>query len=180
MKYLLHGQKTERLLFRKIDPSDFKDWSKFYQDPKTSLYWVSEDRLPGIKCENWYKKQEYRYDNDKGGMNALIEKSSGMLIGHSGLLVQTVDDKTELEIAYSILPEFWNQGYATEAAIKCKNFAFKNDFANSLVSITSLANISSEKVAIKNGIRVTKTTFYNDNKVNIFRINRTEWKNQVD
>ncbi|MBS1577911.1 MAG: GNAT family N-acetyltransferase, partial [Bacteroidetes bacterium] len=65
-------------------------------------------------------------------MNALIEKESGRLIGHCGLLVQTVDNITELEIAYSLLPEFWNKGYATEAASKCRDYAFENDFSDSL------------------------------------------------
>ncbi len=180
MKFLLHGQETKRLKFRKINPSDFNIWLKFYEDPKTSLYWVSEDRSPIIKCENWYSKQKYRYNNDYGGMNVLIEKSSGEIIGHSGILVQMVDGKEELEIAYSLLPEFWNQGYAIEAAAKCKDFAFENDFSQSLISIISLSNIPSQKVALKNGMRITQSTSYNGNKVNIFRINKTDWENYID
>ena len=47
-------------------------------------------------------------------MNALVEKQTGALIGHAGLLVQTVDDIIELEIAYSLLPSGRNKGYATK------------------------------------------------------------------
>ncbi|MBS1576028.1 MAG: GNAT family N-acetyltransferase, partial [Bacteroidetes bacterium] len=79
---------------------------------------------------------------------------------------------TELEIAYSLLPEFWNKGYATEAASKCRDYAFENDFSDSLISIISLTNIPSEKVALKTGMSVDKKTIYHHNEVNIFRVNK--------
>ncbi len=50
------------------------------------------------------------------GMNALIEKETGKLLSHCGLLIQNVDGKAKLEIAYSLLPEFWNKRFAIESA----------------------------------------------------------------
>lgn len=170
MKYLLEGQKTERLNFRKINDSDFNAWVKFFEDPNTSLHWVEEKETPVTACEKWYQKQKWRYENDKGGMNALIEKSSGRLVGHCGLLVQTVDGAPELEIGYSLLPEFWNKGYAFEAAERCKKYAFQNDYSDSLISIISLANLPSQKVALKNGMTIEKETIYHENRVYIFRV----------
>ena len=175
MKYLLENEETERLLFRKIDESDFNDWLEFHVAPITSQHWISELQSPEIECRNWYKKQFHRYHNDLGGMNALIDKKTHKLVGHCGLLVQHVDHLKELEIGYSLLPEYWNKGFATEAAKKCRDFAFENNFANSLISIISLTNIPSEMVAIKNGMKIDKTTVYNNNHVNIFRIYKSEW-----
>ncbi len=175
MKYLLKNQETERVLFRKIKQSDFNDWLEFHKNPITSQHWISELKNPEIECNNWYKKQFHRYQNDLGGMNALIEKETGKLIGHCGLLIQNVDGKPELEIAYSLLPEFWNKGFATESAKKCRDFAFENNFSESLISIISLTNKSSESVAIKNGMKIDKVTEYNKNRVNIFRIYKSEW-----
>lgn len=172
MKYLLEGQETERLIFRKINDSDFKAWVKFFEDPNTSLHWVEERETPVTACEKWYQKQFSRYKNDKGGMNALIEKSNGRLVGHCGLLVQTVDGISELEIGYSLLPEFWNKGYAYEAAAFCKEYAFQNNFSDSLISIISLTNQPSQKVALKNGMVIEKETIYHENKVYIFRVFR--------
>src|SRR5882672_11487356 len=115
MKFLLEGNESERLIFRKIQESDFDQWLEFFKDPRTSEHWVEEKETPEIECTKWYTKQFWRYKNHKGGMNALIEKESGKLTGHCGLLVQTVDNAIELEIGYSLLPEFWSKGYASES-----------------------------------------------------------------
>ncbi|MGC4035038.1 MAG: GNAT family N-acetyltransferase [Chitinophagaceae bacterium] len=176
MKYLLSGQETKHLLFRKISESDFDAWLEFHKDPQTSIHWLSEKELPEIECRKWYDYQFQRYDTDKGGMNALIEKTSGKLVGHCGLLVQVVDDKTELEIGYSLLRAFWNKGYASEAAIKCRDYAFENNFSESLISIISLSNLPSEKVAIRNGMKIDKQTYHRGNAVNVFRITMREWE----
>ena len=57
-------------------------------------------------------------------MNALTLKTTENLILLCGLLVQTVDGMQDLEIGYSVLPQYWHKGYATEAAKKCRESAF--------------------------------------------------------
>jgi RimJ/RimL family protein N-acetyltransferase len=176
MKYTLDGEHTQRLIFRNIHDSDYDQWLKFFQDPRTSEHWIEEKETPEIACAKWYEKQFGRYREERGGMNALIEKQGGKLVGHCGLLVQVVDGITELEIGYSLIHEFWNRGYASEAAQFCRDFAFSNQLADSVISIISLTNKPSEKVALKNGMSIEKQTIYNGNKVNIFRIHKDEWR----
>ncbi|MEX0289471.1 MAG: GNAT family N-acetyltransferase [Flavobacteriaceae bacterium] len=168
-KYLLEGEETTRLQFRKIVPSDFEDWLPFHQDPRSSWYWEGIPADPMIACQQQFDRVFERYEKELGGMNALISKASGELVGICGLLVQTVDGITELEIGYSILPKFWKQGYATEAAIKCRQYAFANAYANSLISIIHVDNTPSKKVALNNGMTLDKTTIYKDNPVEIYR-----------
>jgi len=105
-----------------------------------------------------------------GGMNVLINKNTDAFIGQCGLLVQIVDGIQELEVGYSMLPKYWKQGYATEAAQKCKAFAKENAFAKSIISIIHVDNIPSQKVAINNGMHLDKTTEYDENPVHIFRV----------
>jgi ribosomal-protein-alanine N-acetyltransferase len=177
MKYLLDNEETERLYFRKIDRSDFSIWLEFFKDSSSFQHWISELKAPEVECNNWYEKQFNRYETGRGGMNALIEKQTGNLIGHAGLVVQEVDGIAELEIAYSLLAAGRNKGYASEAARKCMEVAFQNNYANSLISIISLTNLPSSNVALKNGMKLGKQTIYHENTVNIFRITKEEWKN---
>ncbi len=59
---------------------------------------------------------------------------------------------------------------------KCRDYAFENNFADSIISIIHVENINSEKVAINNGMVKTKTTQFKEMPVNIFRINKTDWE----
>ncbi|AEM69551.1 GCN5-related N-acetyltransferase [Allomuricauda ruestringensis DSM 13258] len=174
-KYLLENQASERLIFRKLTASDFDDWLPFYHNPKSTQFWEGLPTDPVKACREQFNRVFERYENDLGGMNALISKESGEsgeLVGICGLLVQTVDNVQELEIGYSILPKHWLQGYAIEAAQKCKKHAFDNSFSDSLISIIHVDNVLSQKVAKKNGMCLDKTTTYKDNPVHIFRVNR--------
>lgn len=123
-----------------------------------------------MACKEQFQRIFERYEARQGGMNALLLKSTGELAGLCGLLIQKVDHIPEMEIGYSVLPKFWKQGYAYEAAQKCKEYAFANQWATSLISIIHVANIPSQKVALKLGMNLDKTTTYKENPVHIFRI----------
>ena len=171
-KYLLENQSSERLLFRELKPSDFEDWLPFYHNPKSTQFWDGLPIDPIEACQTQFDRVFERYEHNLGGMNALLLKETGDLVGICGLLVQEVDGIEELEIGYSVLPKFWLRGFALEAAQKCKDFAFTNDFSDSLISIIHVDNVPSQKVALKNGMRLEKTTIYKDNPVHIFRVHK--------
>jgi len=171
-KYLLESQTSERLFFRKLKASDFDDWLPFYYNPKSTQYWEGLPTDPVEACKTQFDRVFERYANDLGGMNALISKETDQLVGICGLLVQIVDNITELEIGYSVLPKFWQQGFGFEAAQKCKEFSFDNDFSSSLISIIHVDNIPSQKVAQKNAMYLDKSTMYKNNPVHIFRVNQ--------
>ena len=180
MKFLLHGEETARLRFRRIEDSDGKHWLPFFEDPSSFQHWKPLTQTPEEECRQWYTWQKDRYENGHGGMNVLIEKHSGRIIGHSGILMQRVADQEELEVAYSLLREFRGKGYATEAARHCMNTAFQNHWSDHLISIISVANTPSMRVAEKNGMRVRCETSYKDVSVKIYQITREEWMSRVN
>lgn len=57
-----------------------------------------------------------------------------------------------LEIGYLFERQYCHNGYATEAAIACKKYAFEILNANEVCSIIRDSNIVSQKVAIRNGM----------------------------
>lgn len=178
MKYLLTGEETERLDFQLLEEKHFQEWLPLFFDGNAAKFLALDTSLsPARLCETWFAKVFHRYDSDLGGMNVLVEKRSGKMVGQCGLLVQDVENEILLEIGYSILPEFWNKGYASEAARKCRDHAFLNNFADSLVSIIHTENIASEKVALKNGMKLHKTLpSYKGVPANLFRITKDEWQ----
>jgi [ribosomal protein S5]-alanine N-acetyltransferase len=177
MKFLLDGCETERLLFRLVHPEDAEAWLDFMS--KEEAIWflaLRPEDSPQERCRKWFARIEERYANNLGGMNALVERKTGSLIGQAGLLVQHVDGVCELEVAYSILPDYWNNGYASEAARACRDVAFQRQFSDSLISIIHLENFASQQVADRNGMNVDKQTLFREMPVLIYRITLKEWQ----
>lgn len=171
MKYLLTGHESERLNFRLLEESDFDWWMEFAANKTAVRYFdFTDDLNPREFCRLWFDKVFERYKNDTGGHNVLVDKKTGEALGMCGLLIQDVDGISELEIGYSIHPKYWKRGFAAEAATECKKFAFKNGFADSLISIVHEDNTASMKVAKRNGMKVEKATVYKGIPVLIFRV----------
>lgn len=167
---LLHGEESERLYFRKVRPSDFEQWLPFYNDPNSTKYWSGLPQDAKVACHQQFDRIFERYEKRLGGMNALILKSTQQFVGICGLLLQNVDNVEELEIGYSLLPEYRKLGLATEAAQRCKSFVLEHKLRDSLISIIHVDNIPSQKVAQKNGMSLDFSTTYKDNPVHIFRV----------
>ncbi len=168
---------TRRIKFRLLRKDDFDTWLDFFKDSSSVQYMGMADiGSPTGQCEKWFELCEKRYINKSGGLNVIVDKATNKFIGQCGLLVQEVDGLEEIEIGYSILPQYRGMGYATEAAKACRDYAFSNNIAETLISIIHVGNIKSEKVATKNGMIKTKRTSYKGMPVNIFRIDKETWQ----
>jgi ribosomal-protein-alanine N-acetyltransferase len=173
---LLFGEESERLFYQKMDNSYFQEWMKFCSDEDSLKFiGITDGHSPQDKCQIWFDRVYYRYENNLGGMNALVLKDSNQFVGQCGLLVQTVDEIEELEIGYSLMPNHRNQGYAIEAAKKCRDYAFENNLTDSLISIIHTDNVNSVKVAINNGMKLERKTIFKGFPVHIFRISKVDW-----
>ncbi|UTW66508.1 GNAT family N-acetyltransferase [bacterium SCSIO 12643] len=177
MKYLLTNEETARLKFRLLEESDFDNWEPLFREKNVATFLGLDPQLSSVElCQKWFNKVFHRYENDLGGMNVLIDKNTNAFIGQCGLLVQTVNGEERLEVGYSMLPQYWGMGYASEAAIKCKEYAFEHDFTDSLISVVHVDNIGSEKVALKNGMQLAMhLDDYDGMPVNIFEIDRAQY-----
>lgn len=170
MNYLLSGEESSRLFFRKLEASDYVLWLPFFKDPLWSTYWTMKKQTADEYCQQWFDKNFHRYKNNLGGMNVLIDKLSGEFIGQCGLLIQTVDGVEELEVAYSMMPQHRGLGYASEASKRCIDIAFANQWRDSLISIIHENNVESQKVALKNRLSISKYTTFDNNPVRIYRV----------
>ncbi|MBT1702393.1 GNAT family N-acetyltransferase [Chryseosolibacter indicus] len=170
MTYLLDGEETERLKFRALNEDDFDSWVNYFNDPLSNKYWFPKYGNAFDECRRWFDNTFFRYQHNQGGMNVILEKSTGEIVGQCGLLIQNVDEVEELEVGYSLLPQFRGKGFAREAASKCICYAFKNNFKNSVISVIHEKNVESERVAVKNNMYLDKRTIYKSNPVKIYRI----------
>lgn len=100
------------------------------------------------------------------------------LIGYCGFFHQTVDDVDEIEIGYRLHPDFWNRGIATEAARVVRDHAFRDLQLLRVISLIHPDNHASERVALKNGMRLEKfTMFRGQYPANVYALTQEEWRN---
>jgi ribosomal-protein-alanine N-acetyltransferase len=180
MKYLLTGEETDRLKFTLLQLSDYDEWIPLFADTDTVRFLGMENLATSKEqCDLWFEKSLTRHDNDTGGMNVLIDKQTGKMIGQCGLLMQDLEGEWIMEIGYSILPQYCGKGYASESSKKCRNYAFLHGYKDELYSVIHIDNLGSAKVAENNGMHIYKTLpDYKGMPVNIYRITREEWQQQ--
>lgn len=145
--------KTERLFLRDLVQNDFDEVCKLLRDP--DVMYAYEGAFSKQEVQDWLDRQFNRYQNDGFGLWGVIEKSSGVLIGQCGITYQPYEGKQIPEIGYLFRREFWHKGYATEAAIACREYAFNILNFDKIYSIIRDTNIASQKVATRNGMEIT-------------------------
>lgn len=168
---------TERLLIRPLTNDDIPVWEKFFHCPECVKYLPAQAEMTTMqRAEFWIDKQLNRYKDNRFGLMALTDQKSGDFIGQCGLLTQELDGEPVLEIGYHLFPQFWKKGFATEAATFFKELAFEHNYAQELVSIIDVGNLNSQRVALRNGMKKTKTTTYWGLDVYLFTIQSKDWK----
>jgi RimJ/RimL family protein N-acetyltransferase len=146
---------TKRLYLREMTQADFPLLCKHLQD--VDVMYAYEHAFSDAEVQEGIDKQFQRYEKDGFGVWAVIHKDNGELIGQCGLSMQPVEDKEVLEIGYIFQKEYWHKGYATEAAIACREYAFDKLDANEVFSLIRDTNLASQNVAKRNGMSVRGT-----------------------
>lgn len=146
---------TERLLLREMTQDDYGDLCEILQD-KDTMY-AYKHAFSDEEAKEWMEKQINRYRNDGFGLWAVILKSSGEFVGQCGITWQDIGGEIVPEIGYLFKRKYWHNGYATEAAIGCKKYAFDTLGFDRVYSIIRDNNYSSQRVAKRNGMAVVKT-----------------------
>lgn len=164
-------QQTTRLRFRKLTREDIPTWTRFFID-NDSLRFLGIDlsKKPETHAREWIEKQLERYETEGLGHLAAVLKETDEFIGVGGIIPRTLEDKNELEIAYSLLPQFWRKGYGTELALQMKKYGLEHLEAERFVSIIDIENSNSINVAIKNGMEVLFETKYLGMDVQVYGV----------
>ena len=141
---------TERLCLREMDEGDFPALCRILQDEK-AMY-AYEGAFSDQEVQEWLDRQIYRYQKWNFGLWAAVLKETDKMIGQCGLTMQQWKDQEVLEIGYLFERSHWHQGYATEAAKACKQYAFEKLNASEVCSIIRDSNTASQNVAMRNGM----------------------------
>ncbi|OEK00233.1 hypothetical protein BFP97_01320 [Roseivirga sp. 4D4] len=146
---------SERLYYRPITKEDIKPWEAFFRDnPYLHFVGIDNPKSPEEESVIWTERQMKRYEETGIGMLATIEKSTNELIGNVGLILrEDIMGEDYFEIGYSVIPSRWGMGYASEMAMRFRAYFEEQGLDERVISIISIDNIGSQKVAEKNGMK---------------------------
>jgi len=144
---------TPRLYLRLMQTSDLDDLLKIFGDSKVM---ASFDTVPFNReqMERWMQRNLEHQDSHGYGLFSVILKSEGILIGDCGLEHMEVEGEVATELGYDFQSEYWNQGYATEAASSVRDYAFGVLNLTSLISLIRAGNDASKRVSEKIGMQL--------------------------
>lgn len=151
------NQQSSRLSFRKLGHEDIPKWKPFFENNDRLKYLgIDISKSPDELATEWIERQLERYETSGLGHLAITLKGTREFIGVGGIIPRTIENNPEFEIAYSLLPQYWGNGFATELAQTMKNFGFDQLGLSRMISLIAIGNSSSVQVAKRNGMQFEK------------------------
>jgi RimJ/RimL family protein N-acetyltransferase len=136
-----------------MDEGDFDDFYAVFTDPNVlrafSLNSFTREQMKAWIGRNLDHQRRYGY-----GLFSVILKSTGKLIGNCGLEHSDFHDKPCVELGYDFLSNHWNHGYATEAALRIRDYAVEELGLKreAICSFIRQTNVASQRVSEKIGM----------------------------
>ena len=143
---------TERLSLRPITMDDVDSLFLLFSDPIAMKYYPAVKTMQ--ETRDWAQLVIQHHAKRGFSPYACITKKDTLFVGYCGHMFQKdVDGKDEVEIGYGLIRKYWHKGYATEAAMTCKHYGFREMKLARLVSLIRPENVPSVRVAERNGMQ---------------------------
>jgi RimJ/RimL family protein N-acetyltransferase len=135
-----------------MQSSDIDDLLKIFGDPQVMASF-SGATFNREQMELWTHRNIDHQIQHGYGLFSVLLKSEGLLIGDCGLEHMKLDGDQVTELGYDFRSDYWNQGFATEAATAVRDYAFNVLNLPRLISLIRVGNAASRRVSEKIGMR---------------------------
>ncbi len=143
--------KSHRLDFRPLTLSDYPALSALLTDPAV-MRWCGGP-LPADGVQRWLSAVLAAYARYGYDYWAAETPDGGALIGVFGILRQELDGRPADALAYILVPAYWGQGYATEGAAACLDYAAHTLHLEPIIATVEPGNAASIRVLERCGLR---------------------------
>lgn len=113
------------------------------------------------------------------GQWALEVRATGQFVGRAGLHNPERRGWPGTEVGWTLHPDHWGKGYATEAGARSRDYAFEQLAVDELFSMILPTNERSAAVARRLGFELAETRlleFFPDAPHGIWRLSRAAWQ----
>lgn len=158
---------TDRLNAERLNESHLADLVALHLDPDVSRY-LGGVRMPEVTKE--YLRVNMAHWDQHGFGLWVLRTQTGEFAGRAGIRHLTVDDVTEVEIAYTFKRTFWGEGLASEVASRLTRIGLLQLKLPSLVGLIYVENKASRRVLEKLNYALERGTVYHGEDVVIYRL----------
>ncbi|MEM6633098.1 MAG: GNAT family N-acetyltransferase [Bacteroidota bacterium] len=159
---------TRRLILEELQNDRLDDLANLLANEKVHKFFPKT--LDREESKEFLEKVQTRQQEDGVSFWAVIRKEDAKFLGICGLLKQVVDGQTEIEVGYRLDDTFWGNGYGTEAAKGCIEYARETLGLRSVISLILPQNKPSIRVAEKNGLKLEKESLFHGQMHGVYRI----------
>lgn len=159
---------TERLLLRGWRDSDRDRLRRLNADPEVMRYFPKP--LTSAESDAFWDRMRTHQQKYGFSLWALETRESGVFIGLAGLLHVSFNAPfaPAVEIGWRLLPQFWGQGYATEAARQILEFGFDVCSLEEIIAFTAATNLPSQRVMKRLGMRRNPSEDFDHPRLPVF------------
>lgn len=160
--------KSQRLIFSKIDESDFSFFNQFLSDKDSSLYLPFGRPYSLEEIKEYMKLRLSHWQKHNFGLFTLKAKGSDDPIGYCGL--EYANNTEYVDIRYGIIKDEWRKGYAKEAAIRCLEFGFYYINLPEIYGVSKKDNNVSISILKKIGMKEDRDVDFYNSDIFYFKI----------
>jgi ribosomal-protein-alanine N-acetyltransferase len=144
---------SKRLGFRNWKSSDKIQFAAMNSNPAVMKYFPKQ--LTATESDNFVERIKYHFVKHGYGLWAVELKLTREFIGFIGFQNATFEaDFTPcVEIGWRLDEKYWNNGYATEGAMRCLEYGFNTLKLDNIYSFTAKINTPSKNVMKKIGMK---------------------------
>lgn len=165
---------TERLRLRPLCHDDVEALHRFYNDPEVRRYlWDNEHVSTETVRQIVDESQSCFRDLGAGFFAIEMHDAPGELVGFCGY--RRFEGSDQPELLYGILPEFWGQGFVTEAASTVLRFGFEDCGMARIIAATDTPNQASVRVLQRLGMFFTERREYHGLDTVFYGLAREEY-----
>jgi len=166
---------TDRLILRKFRRRDKRALSKVFLKNEDVVYFSTWKPIDREGAKKFIRKTFKSYKENGYGQLAVILKEKGKLIGSCGLHKIKIDGQDLVEMVCQLAKKYCGKGLGTEASKAVRDYAFRYLYVDTVLSCIHPYNVSSIRVAEKNGMRYLKEGKFLNHHCLVYGITRDEW-----
>ncbi|MCE7033762.1 GNAT family N-acetyltransferase [Bacillus cereus] len=159
---------TKRLFMRKPLIEDVEQFYSIIKEDAVGKWLAKSSGMSKEEAKDYVIQLISHWEQYDFGVWLLVNRNTDKLLGHCGL--RKIDETGEIEIMYLLDPEYWGNGYASEAAKASIQYAKEMMNEKRIIARVKVENENSKKLLRNLGFTYTHDVDHSGRLLSYFEL----------